>query len=405
MTANSVEKLNNKENGLNFLRTYSWMKNNFSSALDAAFQEFWETGIDFNLVDISENGSYFFKGSEYFVTRIKLTDEHQFTVRIAKEAVQVLLDCSLGYNPDFEFEKITELEAKILTEFNNFIYEKFSKFLKTEEEVFEEEEPLKGDCYLTFFIRDLTEEPAKIIITIPEAFIKCEELPLSDNGYNIGDFPNARADVGIYVGSTTLTLNDIKNIEKEDIIVLDNSNINNMTLIYEDNKIGFTVSPDPSLIVSFDNDGSKNMSNENVGNIWDNIQVDISAEFDNVKISLGEIKQISEGLVIDIGSIYENKVFLKVENKVIADGELVIVNDRYGVKINQIFDETNNSSSNQESEIEQKNTDTYNETEQSNEEFQDEAISDETITEESNEENGENEEFDYKDFDVDDENI
>ena len=109
MTANSVEKLNNKEKGLNYLRTYSWMKDNFSSALDAAFQDFWETGIDFNLVDISENDSYFFRGSEYFVTRIKLTQEYQFTVRIAKEAVQILLDCSLGYNPDFEFEKIIKL--------------------------------------------------------------------------------------------------------------------------------------------------------------------------------------------------------------------------------------------------------------------------------------------------------
>ena len=35
-------------------------------------------------------------------------------------------------------------------------------------------------------------------------------------------------------------------------------------------------------------------------NIWDNILVDISAEFEGVKISLGEIKQISEGLVVDI---------------------------------------------------------------------------------------------------------
>ena len=405
MTANSVEKLNNNKKGLNILRTYSWMKNNFSSALDSAFQEFWETGLDFSLVNIGENDSYFFKGSEYFVTRIKLTSEHQFTVRISKETVQVLLDCSLGYNPDFEFEKITELEAKILTEFNNCIYEKFSEFLKSEEEISEEEEKLEGDCYLTFFIKDITEDPAKIIITIPNTFIKYEEIPMINNGFDIGDFPNAKAEANIYIGSTTLTLNDIKNIEKEDIIVLDNSNINNMTLVYEDNKIGFKVSPDPSLIVSFDNDGSKNMSNENTGNIWDNIQVDISAEFDSVKISLGEIKQISEGLVIDIGSIYENKVFLKVENKVIADGELVIVNDRYGVKINQIFDENNNSAFSSETEFEQENSEADNELSETNEDFSEEADTNETNPDEISEENSENEEFDYKDFDVDDENI
>ena len=142
------------------------------------------------------------------------------------------------------------------------------------------------------------------------------------------------------------------------------------------------------------------MSSKNTENIWDNIQVDVSAEFDNVKISLGELKQISEGLVIEMGSIYENKVFLKVENKVIADGELVIVNDKYGVKINHITSESGKPAENQEEEYSE-------ETPDNNLEEEDEAIPEEPQqTEEiSDEENQNSEEFDYKDFDVDDENI
>ena len=71
-------------------------------------------------------------------------------------------------------------------------------------------------------------------------------------------------------------------------------------------------------------------------NMWDSILVDIIAEFDNVKLTLGELKQISEGLVIDVGSVYDNKIKLRVENQIIATGELVILNDRYGVRIESV---------------------------------------------------------------------
>ena len=71
-------------------------------------------------------------------------------------------------------------------------------------------------------------------------------------------------------------------------------------------------------------------------NMWDSILVDIVAEFDNVKLTLGELKQISEGLVIDVGSVYDNKIKLRVENQVVATGELVILNDRYGVRIDSV---------------------------------------------------------------------
>ena len=77
------------------------------------------------------------------------------------------------------------------------------------------------------------------------------------------------------------------------------------------------------------------MHEENT-NLWDSIQVDMSATFEKVKISLGELKNIEEGLVVDISSVYDNKVYLQVGGKTVAFGDLVIINDRYGVKINGI---------------------------------------------------------------------
>ena len=106
-------------------------------------------------------------------------------------------------------------------------------------------------------------------------------------------------------------------------------------------------------------------------NLWDSIQVDMFAEFDRVKVTLGELKSIEEGLIVDLCSVYDNKVSLKVGGKSIATGELVIINDRFGVRIEKVNDE--------QAEIPH--------APESNEDFSEEQASGE-------------EDFDYSDFEV-----
>ena len=150
----------------------------------------------------------------------------------------------------------------------------------------------------------------------------------------------SKVDLKLKVGSSKLTLGEVKSLHVEDILLLENSNIYQMTICTQDGKeLSFKISPDPSIITDTDNEGEQMAENAvSTGNMWDSIQVDINAEFEKVKISLGELKQISEGLVVDIGSIYENRIDLKVENKVVARGELVIINDRYGVRIDEVVE-------------------------------------------------------------------
>ena len=78
-------------------------------------------------------------------------------------------------------------------------------------------------------------------------------------------------------------------------------------------------------------------------NLWDSIQVDMSAEFDKVKLTLGELKSIEEGLIVDLCSVYDNKISLKVGGKLVADGELVIINDRFGVRIESVNEATSST--------------------------------------------------------------
>ena len=60
-------------------------------------------------------------------------------------------------------------------------------------------------------------------------------------------------------------------------------------------------------------------------------------------------------------SIYDNKVTLSVEDKPIARGELVIVNDRYGVKIDEVIAKSSKNKSEVSEENEVQEQDEFNE--------------------------------------------
>jgi hypothetical protein len=139
-------------------------------------------------------------------------------------------------------------------------------------------------------------------------------------------------------------------------------------------------------------------------NLWDSIQVDMNGEFDSVKITLADLKNIQNGMVMDIASIYDNKVTLKVEGRPVASGSLVIVNDKYGVKIEDVMAQDGDSS-NQNSQQQQSDEDDAQEMleDQADEDMEEEQEEGEDNEEEESEE-GE-EEFDYSDFELEDENI
>ena len=119
-----------------------------------------------------------------------------------------------------------------------------------------------------------------------------------------------------------------------------------MTLKTETVECNFKVNPEPSIMIDMDideedeNEGFEYKENINMPNdktMWDDIQIEVAAEFKKVKMTLGELKQISKGLVIDLGAVMNNEISLLVENKAVAKGELVIINDKYGVKITEVF--------------------------------------------------------------------
>lgn len=172
---------------------------------------------------------------------------------------------------------------------------------------------------------------------MPQNCLNAEKIRLEEN-FSYSNFLNAQTFVNICAGTSKISLNDLKNLYSGDIILLENSNVNFMEIKTNNIRKSFKVNPEPSLMLELDEDehelGADMSDNQN---IWDDIQIEVGAEFDKVKMTLGDLKQISKGLVIDLGPVFNNKISLLVENKVVARGELVILNDKYGVKVDEII--------------------------------------------------------------------
>lgn len=368
--------------------SFNYLEELFGSIVSQSLSDFWEDDFEVKLLSISDETCFFFRGEDFFVTQIKIDKSRNVFLRLNADASEFFLNAALGPRETcFDMETLSELEAKILTTFNDYVYKNFLKLLTPINALSRKELKNDSQTHFTFFIRKFDFESVKLIISIPTILLPKKDEEIPEAKFSASTFKNTKCCANVVVGSTKISLSDLKQLSQEDIIVLENSNIR--TLRIKSNVLNktFNINPDPSLIMvsddAHDNDEGENMDTS-AENLWDNIQVEVEAEFEKVKITLGELKQISEGLVMDLGSVFKNKIMLAVEDKPIAQGELVIINDRYGVKIDTIFAE-----------------ETQDEKENSTALTQQEQLTQEGEPEMSNEED----DFDYSDFELDDEEI
>lgn len=329
---------NNMKDELDLALYYDWFCQTFLNSVKLSSDEFFSDVFDYKLVSVSKNINVLFQGDEYFVTKIRMDKQHDVFFRCSSVAVKIILDECLGVAKKYDISTITELEAKVISSFNDFLFNNITQFL-----INNIDPKAKRKNYdminLTMLIKSKNgdNKTGKVIISLPYVLVKPPQAEVN-SVYDVSGFNESVIDVALKVGTTKFNLRDLKGLESGDMVVFENSNINTMRISFKDYVSDFKLTPNPGIVTSIDDDGGESMSdNSSPQNLWDSIQVDMDAEFDSVKISLGDLKNIQNGMVVDLMSIYDNKVSLKVENKLIARGELVIVNDRYGVKIDETF--------------------------------------------------------------------
>ncbi len=341
---NTQMKLNN---------CFQCYESSFCPAIEAAGKEFLGAGLKIKLVSASYEPALFWRDNDYFATQINHTSEFSVVMKVSNTAANLMFLKALGHRQDesgyLDFKEITELEAQILTAYIQSVYDKISPLLLDRKEINSILHTVQNEklVYLTFYISDYDEhEAGRIILTFPGfIFRKMEPVTLPTTLIDYDFFTDSNVETDILIGKTRASLDDIKGLEPDDIVILDNSDLYRMYLKqHKDNYLEINVNPSHSLVLELEEeengvDDIVNEVEENNVNIWDSLEVDVSVSFEKIKMKLGNLREITEGLVVDVASMSENKVFIEVENRHLATGELVIIGDKYGVRITEISTE------------------------------------------------------------------
>ena len=316
-------------------KQFAWYDSVFTPVVENCSSEFFFEGFEYKLASISTNMNVLSQNETFFVTKVKINSKNDVYIRISQEAINVILDKVLGKNNrHFELTEVTELEARIITAFNDFLYETLAPNF-----TIEPHRRYNEILHLTYFVKsEISDTAAKFIISVPKEILSPQEIEVKEPRFQDRDFASSLVEVDLHLGTTVFPLADIKRLDIGDIVVFENSNSSEMTLVCDNIVQKFQIKPNINIIEPYDTGGGNGMEENTNTNLWDSIQVDMAAEFDKVKVTLGELKSIEEGLIVDLCSVYNNKVSLKVGGKLVASGELVIINDRFGVRIEKVND-------------------------------------------------------------------
>ncbi len=72
--------------------------------------------------------------------------------------------------------------------------------------------------------------------------------------------------------------------------------------------------------------------------VLQNIPVTLSAEVGRTTLKIKDLLRLSEGSVIEFSRLAGESIDVLVNNTVIARGEVVVVNERYGIRLTQVLD-------------------------------------------------------------------
>lgn len=67
------------------------------------------------------------------------------------------------------------------------------------------------------------------------------------------------------------------------------------------------------------------------------VPVKISVELGSCQMPMREVLQLNVGSVVQLDKVADAPVDIYVNNKLMAKGEVVVVEDRFGIKITEIF--------------------------------------------------------------------
>ncbi len=210
-------------------KQYSWFDSLFTPIVENCSREFFFDGFEYKLASLNSNMNVLSQNETFFVTKVKINAKNDVYIRISQDAINVILDKVLGKNNKrFDLTEVTELEARIITAFNDFLYESLAPHF-----TIEPNKRYSEILHLTYFVKsEVSGDAAKFIISVPKEILSPEEIDTSLQRFNDEDFSDCPAEVNLVLGTTSFPLAEIKRLDVGDIVVFENSNSSEMTLVF-----------------------------------------------------------------------------------------------------------------------------------------------------------------------------
>jgi len=100
---------------------------------------------------------------------------------------------------------------------------------------------------------------------------------------------------------------------------------------------GEEAAPSPS-VASFDNFGEGAVSGEthNLDFLLD-IPLEVTVELGRTRMIINNLLQLTQGSVVELNKAAADTVEIYVNNKLLGKGEVIVMNDRFGVRITEII--------------------------------------------------------------------
>ena len=83
-------------------------------------------------------------------------------------------------------------------------------------------------------------------------------------------------------------------------------------------------------------EGNENGNGQNMDFLLE-IPLEISVELGKKRISIGELLKLSQGSVVELDKLTDQPLDIFINNKLMAEGEVVVVNERFGIRLLNII--------------------------------------------------------------------
>ena len=85
-----------------------------------------------------------------------------------------------------------------------------------------------------------------------------------------------------------------------------------------------------------DNKNSNGIPSNNIGLLMD-VTINVTVELGRARLSIREILSLGEGSIIELQKLAGEPVDLLVNGKLIAKGEVVVIDENFGVRVTDII--------------------------------------------------------------------